>query len=116
MKSKPKKHPWRRWSDRDIFLITRYAGLKSAKEIGEMIGRSPQSVKSKAQELMVPLYQYGEKHHNAKHSDATVEYCRRLNENGMSQRKVAAHVNISVGMVRPWLEYRKRTNDKIVFP
>lgn len=54
-------------------------------------------------------YQFGERHHRVKHSDAMVERARQMSDAGHSYKSVAQHLNVSPNTVRDWCSYRTRT-------
>lgn len=102
------------WTESEIYKLRRLAGTMPAKNIAEKLGRSIESIKSKAQGIGILLRQFGENHHCSKYSDEFVENARRLHDSGLSQRKVAAKIGVSYGVVREWLDYSSRSNDRVI--
>ena len=79
-----------RYSEEQKATIREFAGIKTAEEIGIMIGRQHSNVLRQGQKLGVSLRVHiGEKHHNAKLTDLQVQMIHALSSSGF--RPVEIH-------------------------
>lgn len=101
--------PWSKWSSYEIKVLKKCAGVLSASEIAQIIGRSVGGVEGKAQGMGISLMLWGEKHHRAKHPDSAVEFARKLYENGWSVRKISAKYKWPLPTVQAWCYFKQRT-------
>ncbi|WLS78820.1 hypothetical protein Q3V30_20755 [Erwinia pyri] len=101
------------WSAFDEGELRGYAGLYSAEEIACKLGRSVYSIKGKAKQLGIQLYQVGERHHCAIHSDEDVTLCRQLYDAGVTPKVIAEKMEISHGTVNNFIfRHRLTANDQ----
>jgi hypothetical protein len=68
--------------------------------------------------LVIPVNEYGrrigEKHHNARISDATVDLIREMHEdNGIGPVRIAATLNISLSTIRKICYYYRRAQTPV---
>lgn len=101
------------WLAEDTRILRKMAGEYPVKAIAEVIGCKYYTVKWWAKKLGIPLRLYGEKAHNAKYSDVTIEWIRRSRDEGYSIPRIARDFNISPHYVRQIVDYRVRPKDII---
>ena len=101
-----------RWRQGDIALLRKSGQTKSLSEISKILGRSRQSVESKAQELGIRYQKKGELHHNTTHSDEKVTEAMILYFMGCSQQEIANKTRVPFGTVSNWTQGLCR-NDNI---
>lgn len=89
-----------KYTPAEIQLIREYAATHTAKQIGEILGRSRRSVLQKAGSLKVSIGRSGDRHYNVKHTDHDVELCRALYDEGLNCRQIAEKMEISHSYVR----------------
>lgn len=104
-----KKH--RSYSIDEIHYLRRFAGILSTDEIANNLNRSKKSVLWKAAELKISLMLYGEKHHSGKLTAEDIELIRNLENQGITQTKIARMFDISVSHVSNIVNYRRRFSD-----
>ena len=105
-----------RWSDYEVKVLKKCAGVLSAEEIAQLLGRPKSGVQGKALIMGISLMMWGEKHHRAKHPDSAVEFARTLYDKGWSVRKIAAEYKWPLPTVQAWCYFKQRTNDPVVLP
>lgn len=89
-------------------VIFKFAGVKSAKEIGLMLGRNEQSIRERASRLEVSLKRYGDKNPKTKYSDCDVELARCLSDEGLSVKVIAEKMEIKEDYARKIISYARR--------
>lgn len=92
--------------------IRRHAGKLGALEIGEILGMSRGAVQAHASALRISLRRYGEKNHVAKVSNADVELCRALRDEGLTVSKIAEKMELSTSYVNHVVYYEFRLRDR----
>lgn len=100
-----------RYNEDDDKILRHFAGKKSALDIGKILGRTRQSVLSRAKKLGINLMLQGEKHHLSKHSEAMVEWVRQMYEEGIPTSAIARYTKIKYRTIRHWVEFRGRRNE-----
>lgn len=90
----------RPWTAEEIEMLRRKAKQATAKELAEMLNRSPMAIYSKCSRLGVAMREV--------YSEALVETARQLSEKGFSYRTVANRLNLPWGVVSKWLSYTTR--------
>ena len=101
--------PWKKWSSYEVKVLKKCAGILTADEIAQVLGRPKGGVQGKALLMGISLMMWGEKHHRARHPDSAVEFARQLYEKGWSVRKIAAKYKWPVPTVQAWCYLRQRT-------
>lgn len=97
--------PYKKEEDR---ILYKYAGVKSAKEIGVLIGRNTQSVRERASRLNISLKRIGDNNPKTKHSDQDVELARCLSDEGLKPKVIAEKMEIKEDYLRKILSYSRR--------
>lgn len=100
----------KRWAASEVLYLKNNASTKSAKQIGNELGRSETSVKSKARKMGVRLRKYGENHHLANISNHDVELCRQLEDEGLRPFEISEKMEIEISHVCAILNFRSRLN------
>lgn len=77
-----------RWSDAEIHTLRRWAGIKTASDIGAILGRSHRSVRHKIRELGLSGRMYGEQHWSAKYPDLLVAMVLTLYDAGFTPLEI----------------------------
>jgi hypothetical protein len=94
-------------------IIAQWAGIKTAEEIGMMIGRTRASVLQKGPRMGFSLRQTGEDHYKAKLSNLQVEMIHALIEGGFRVCEIHqaafnhVHVNTVHSVVSSWSRVEK---------
>ncbi|PTO78428.1 hypothetical protein CWN84_07725 [Vibrio splendidus] len=98
------------WSVDDTQFLKRNAQLMTSKLIGEYLGRTEISIKSKAKQIGVTFQKHGDAHHLAKYSAHDVELCRALSDEGLKPCEIAEKMELDYSYVSCVLNYRIRRN------
>lgn len=88
----PPRHQ-QRWSEAEIHTLRQWVGVKSAIDIGAMLGRSPRSVRHKVRELGLNGRLYGEHHWSAKYPDLMVAMVLTLHDSGFTPIEITTVLN-----------------------
>lgn len=99
-----------RWEPQHDATIRKYSGIKSAREIADLLGRSMDSVKKRSQKIGVNLRRYGDHSLNVKISDAMVERIRQMRDDGVPVSKIHKSMNLPVSRTYLYavINYRSR--------
>ena len=101
------------WLPYELKYLAQHAQTKTAYEIAIALGRTVPSVKGMAITKEIKMRKHGERHANAKYSDALVEQIRHAYwQQNQSVPEIARHVNISPHYVRLIVDERVRTSQK----
>lgn len=76
------------YTEEDKRIVRKYAGKKSAEEIGLMINRTPASVRHFAYLNKISLRKSGQYHHQSKLTDLQVEMVKALSKCGFSETEI----------------------------
>lgn len=90
----------RPWTAEEIETLKREAKQATAKELAEMLNRSPMAIYSKCSRLGIEMREI--------YSDDIVEEARQLADKGLSYRAVVKRLNLPWGAVSKWLSYATR--------
>lgn len=96
------------YSNDEDKVILKFAGEKSAAEIGEMIGRNKQSIRERASLIGVSLKRYGNKNPSTKYAEEDVELARCLSDEGLKAKVIAEKMEINEGYLKKILSYSRR--------
>lgn len=99
--------PWTSTEDR---TIRRLGSTRTAKQLAQMLRRTPCAVHQRAYRLRVRLQKDGDRDFRTKYSDCLVESIRALHEAGLGPRVIASRVHVPEGSVRSFCYYRGRLN------
>ena len=97
------------WTQREESQLARLAKKHRAAEISEILGRPYHGIKSKAERLGISLLMDGENHHSAKYPDSIVEHARKLNDEGLGERRISKALGICSMTIRAWIKFETRT-------
>lgn len=89
-----------KYTPAEVRLIRKYATSHTAAQIGEMLGRSRGSVKSKVFRMGLHMMKCGGTHFNVKHTDHDIELCRVLYDEGLTCSQIAEKMETSPSYVR----------------
>lgn len=95
------------WDRNELEIIKRNAGKMTAKDIAQILERSPSSVRKKAYAMGISLICVGENSPHSIHSDKDVVLCRQLRDEGMRVKLIAEKMEMSLGAVL-WIIYGSR--------
>ncbi|EEM1821165.1 DNA-binding protein [Salmonella enterica subsp. enterica] len=96
------------WKRAETLIIRQCAGKMRVADIGRLIGRTRDAVRTKARELNICLILRGDYHQSAKYRLGDVELARELYREGISQRDIAENLEMPVGMVRQYVYFDRR--------
>ena len=86
------------WTVTEIRTLKRLAGIKTARDIAELLGRTRGSIMAKAARDDIPMRKRNENHHNHKLSDLQVEMLRTLADAGFQLVDIRAACFSHVGI------------------
>lgn len=89
-----------KYTRHEIAILQKHAATHTARQIGEMLGRTRLSVKRKAYELGIKMRKSGDNHYLTKHTDHEIELCRALYDEGLNCRQIAEKMETSHSYVR----------------
>jgi hypothetical protein len=98
-----------RWTDEEDAVLRRLAPTHSARQIGQVIGRSKLAVYGRAQRRgwRLPV-KTGDLDQRTKHPDSLVEWTRRQREQGMPVSKIAQKAGVPYSIVKSWVYFEAR--------
>jgi hypothetical protein len=76
------------YTEADEGIIRKYAGIKTAEEIGLMVGRPVNAIHSKASSMKVSVRMIGEDHHSCKLSNLQIEILNALYVSGFKAKEI----------------------------
>lgn len=118
-KSKSLGLPWpgritlQRWSNRELLTLSKHAKTKTTMEIAEMLGRSIEAVRYKANAVGISLIKCGEHCRATRIPTSQIAEMFRLKEQGWTQRKIAEHFGVSKSQVQNVLTFRSRWRETL---
>ena len=98
----------RRWTSEEIQTLADNASTKSAEQIGAMISRSPQSIRTKARNMGIVMRKHGIKHHNGKYPQEMIEVLLEMYLS-LEVKRIAELTGLSKYTVN-WLIYGRAYN------
>jgi hypothetical protein len=102
------------WTHQEDRTLRQLAGEVAPHIIAERLGRrSTAAVKTRARYLKINLVLYGERHPDAKYSDAQVEQVRTLYDEGLKARAIASRLGIPLSTVEKYVYYQDRLGPPI---
>jgi len=87
------RRPWKKWSSYEVKVLKKCAGILTAEEIAQVIGRPVSGVEGKAHGLGISLMMWGEKHQRAKHPDTAREIELKLQFVRMTRQEIETMMN-----------------------
>ncbi|EBQ7116452.1 DNA-binding protein [Salmonella enterica] len=97
-----------KWKRAEILIIRQCAGKMRAADIGRLIGRTRDAVRTKARELNICLILRGDYHQSAKYRQSDIEQVRDLHQKGMKRRDIAGMLKMPVGTVNQYVYFERR--------
>ncbi|EJZ7017267.1 DNA-binding protein [Salmonella enterica] len=97
-----------KWKRAEILIVRQCAGKMRAADIGRLIGRTGDSVRTKARELNICLILRGDYHQSAKYRQSDIEQARDLHQKGMKRRDIAGMLKMPVSMVNQYVYFDRR--------
>lgn len=97
-----------KWKRAEILIIRQCAGTMKVANIGQLIGRTRDAVRTKARELNICLILRGDYHQSAKYRQSDIEQARDLHQKGMKRRDIAGMLKMPVGMVTQYVYFDRR--------
>jgi len=82
----PRQH--QQYTEQEIAILRRWAGVKTAAEIATMLGRSVRSVGYKLRDLGLSGQLYGEHHWSAKYADLLIAMVLTLYDAGFTPAEI----------------------------
>lgn len=99
-----------RWKPQEDRAIARMAERFTAKQIAQVLGRTPAAVHQRACIKRVKLQKAGDRDYRTKYPDTTVERARQLHDAGYGPRAIAQLLGVPEGSVRSFVYYRGRSS------
>ncbi|EJZ7018019.1 DNA-binding protein [Salmonella enterica] len=96
------------WKRAEILIVRQCAGKMRAADIGRLIGRTGDAVRTKARELNICLVLRGDYHQSAKYRQGDIEQARDLHQKGMKRRDIAGMLKMPVSMVNQYVYFDRR--------
>ncbi|EFS3131388.1 DNA-binding protein [Salmonella enterica] len=96
------------WKRAEILITRQCAGKMRAADIGRLIGRTGDAVRTKARELNICLILRGNYHQSAKYRQSDIEQARDLHQKGMKRRDIAGMLKMPVSMVNQYVYFDRR--------
>ncbi|HHX1452290.1 TPA: DNA-binding protein [Salmonella enterica] len=96
------------WKRAEILIVRQCAGKMRAADIGRLIGRTGDAVRTKARELNICLVLRGNYHQSAKYRQSDIEQARDLHQKGMKRRDIAGMLKMPVSMVNQYVYFDRR--------
>lgn len=103
----------RAWTAQEVAILRKNAGKLEASDIGNLLGRSAQSVQAKAWGMGLPLFRCGQRHQASKYPDSLVETARKMREQGWMIERIARELRVPFSTVKGWVNFERRTNDPV---
>lgn len=97
-----------KWKRAEILIIRQCAGKMRVADIGRLIGRTRDAVRTKARELNICLILRGDYHQSAKYRQSDIEQARDLHQKGISRREIAVKMEIPLSMVNQYVYFDRR--------
>ncbi|EAS2107963.1 DNA-binding protein [Salmonella enterica] len=97
-----------KWKRAEILIVRQCAGKMRAADIGRLIGRTGDAVRTKARELNICLVLRGNYHQSAKYRQSDIEQARDLHQKGMKRRDIAGMLKMPVSMVNQYVYFDRR--------
>ncbi|EIW3846311.1 DNA-binding protein [Salmonella enterica] len=97
-----------KWKRAEILIIRQCAGKMRVADIGRLIGRTRDAVRTKARELNICLVLRGDYHQSAKYRQGDIEQARDLHQKGMKRRDIAGMLKMPVSMVNQYVYFDRR--------
>lgn len=96
------------WKRADILIIRQCAGKMRAADIGRLIGRTRDAVRTKARELNICLILRGDYHQSAKYRQSDIEQARDLHQKGINRREIAVKMEMPLSAVNQYVYFDRR--------
>ncbi|EJR6806003.1 DNA-binding protein [Salmonella enterica] len=96
------------WKRAEILIVRQCAGKMRAADIGRLIGRTGDAVRTKARELNICLILRGNYHQSAKYRQSDIEQARDLHQKGMKRRDIAGMLKMSISQVNQYVYFDRR--------
>ncbi|EDU0819103.1 DNA-binding protein [Salmonella enterica subsp. diarizonae serovar 61:l,[v],[z13]:1,5,[7]] len=97
-----------KWKRAEILIIRQCAGTMKVANIGQLIGRTRDAVRTKARELNICLILRGDYHQSAKYRQSDIEQARDLHQKGMKRREIARMLKMPVSQVNQYVYFDRR--------
>lgn len=97
-----------KWKQAEILIIHQCAGTMKVANIGQLIGRTRDAVRTKARELNICLILRGDYHQSAKYHQSDIEKARDLHLEGVKRQDIAEMLEIPLGMVNQYVYFDRR--------
>ncbi|EAO9155200.1 DNA-binding protein [Salmonella enterica] len=97
-----------KWKQAEILIIRQCAGTMKVANIGQLIGRTRDAVRTKARELNICLILRGDYHQSAKYHQSDIEKARDLHLEGVKRQDIAEMLEIPLGMVNQYVYFDRR--------
>lgn len=97
------------WTPEEITTLRRHAATMTSRQLTALLpGRSATAIRRYAAQNGIPLAKRGERHHRATISDADVELCRALHDEGLPVIEIARKMELNPETVRQYVNYNIR--------
>lgn len=96
------------WKRAEILILRQCAGKMRVADIGRLIGRTRDAVRTKARELNICLILRGDYHQSAKYHQSDIEKARDLHQEGMKRREIARMLKMPVSQVNQYVYFDRR--------
>lgn len=96
------------WKRAEILIIRQCAGKMRAADIGRLIGRTRDAVRTKARELNICLILRGDYHQSAKYRQSDIEQARDLHQKGINRREIAVKMEMPLSAVNQYVYFDRR--------
>lgn len=106
-------HNRKPWTPAEIKLLKQNAGTLRIAQFAELLGRTPDSVKAKANKLKICLRLRGEFHQRFKHPLSKVEAARQLHESKTPLREIASRLDLPMSTVKHYVYFDRRINEVV---
>lgn len=84
----------KRWSSAEDKTLKDHASTLTAKQIGNLLGRTAGAISHRASIIGVEMRKRGDAYHGRKYPEADIEMARQLHREGMSLKLVAEKMEI----------------------
>ncbi|HED0198832.1 TPA: DNA-binding protein [Salmonella enterica] len=99
-----------KWKRAEILIIRQCAGRMRAADIGRLIGRTGDAVRTKARELNICLILRGDYHQSAKYRQSDIEKARDLHLEGVKRQDIAEMLKMPIGAVNQYVYFDRRVS------
>lgn len=99
---------WRGWGRAEIMILRQCAGTMTVENIGKLIGRTGDAVRTKARELGISMILKGDIHPSAKYRQSDIELARQLHQCGVPRREIAEKLEMPLGMINQYVYFERR--------